>query len=66
MEIGSEMATIILHMRQSGQNTKANRRSLELLAESFLRRITGQGDESGSIDSIEIGNRRSGGASLTI
>jgi hypothetical protein len=48
MEIGSEMARIILHMRLSGQNTKVNRQRLELLAEQFLR-ITGYVTQSDSV-----------------
>jgi hypothetical protein len=65
MEIGSEMARIILHMRRSGQNTKANRQRLELLAEHFLR-VSGQESASGSIAPIQSANRTPGGVTLTM
>jgi hypothetical protein len=64
MEIGSEMARIILHMRQSGKNTKVNRQRLELLAQSFLE-ITGQGSGSDSAG-VGFANRTPGRVTLTM
>jgi site-specific DNA-adenine methylase len=63
MEIASEMARMVLEMK-NGRNARLKPR-LEILAENFLR-ITSQDGESGSIDGIDIGNRRPGGASLTM
>ena len=63
MEIASEMARIVLAMK-NGRNAALKQR-LELLAESFLR-IAGQDGESGSIDGIDIGNRRPSGVPLTM
>jgi hypothetical protein len=62
MEIASEMARLVLEMRDSGRDSRLKKKRLELLAESFLR-IT---EESGSIDRIEIGNRRADGVTLTM
>jgi hypothetical protein len=64
LEIGSEMARIILQMRQSGQNTKANRQRLEPLAQRFLE-ITGRGNGSDSTG-IGIANRTPGRVTLTM
>jgi site-specific DNA-adenine methylase len=41
MEIASEMARLVLNMRDSSRNAGSNKRRLEFLAEHFLR-ITGQ------------------------
>ncbi len=63
MEIASEMARIVLEMK-NGRNARLKQR-LEMLAEHFLR-MTGQGQdgESDSIDGIEIGTRRPNGMSV--
>ncbi len=52
MEIATEMARLVLEMRGTNQNTKANRKKLELLAEHFLR-MTGQNRQSDSICGVE-------------
>jgi hypothetical protein len=64
MEIATEMARLVLEMRDRGQNPRLKQR-IELLAEHFLR-IVGQERSPDSIDSIEIGNRTAGGATLTM
>jgi hypothetical protein len=64
MEIATEMARLVLEMRDSSRNEKRRQQRLEMLAEHFLR-ITGQ-EESDSIDGVEIGNRRPGGVALTM
>jgi hypothetical protein len=60
MEIASEMAHLVLEMRDNGRNAGVKKQRLELLAEHFLR-IVGQG-----VDSIEIGNRRLDAVTLTM
>jgi site-specific DNA-adenine methylase len=63
MEIASEMARLVLEMRDSSRGEKQKKQRLELLAEHFLR-ITGQERESGSIGTIGNANRTSGGMSV--
>ena len=55
MEIATEMARLVLEMRDSSANTKVKKQRLHLLAESFLR-MTGQGTPS---DSVPCGDIRS-------
>ena len=64
LEIATEMARLVLEMRDRGQNPRLKQR-IKLLAEHFLR-IVGQERSPDSIDSIEIGNRTAGGATLTM
>jgi hypothetical protein len=55
MEIATEMAELVLEMREAGKGGKLKQR-IELLAEHFLR-ITGQSGKSGSIASIQNASR---------
>jgi hypothetical protein len=64
MEIASEMARLVLEMRDGSQNTKVNRQRLELLAQRFLE-ITGRASESDSAG-IGIANRTPGRVTLTM
>jgi hypothetical protein len=59
VEIATEMAKLVLEMRENIRNVGVKKQRLELLAEHFLR-ITENRDQSDSIDSIEIGNRTPG------
>ena len=59
MGIATEMARIVLEMRDTKQNAGIKKQRLELLAEHFLR-VTQNGSQSDSIDGIEIGNRTPG------
>jgi len=65
MEIASEMAQIVLEMRDTSQNASSKKQRLEVLAQRFLQ-MTQPHREPGSIDSIGIGNRRPGGVNLTM
>jgi hypothetical protein len=56
MEIATEVAKLVLEMRDNSRDAGAKKQRLELLAEHFLR-ITENRSQSDSIDSIEIGNR---------
>lgn len=58
MEAATEMAGLVLELRDSSQNAKLKQR-LELLAEHFLR-ITRQKKEAEAIARMEIANGRSG------
>jgi hypothetical protein len=64
MEIATEMAALVLEMRDGSQNTKVNRQRLELLAQRFLE-ITGRASESDSAG-IGIANRTPGRVTLTM
>jgi hypothetical protein len=55
MEIATEMARLVLEMRDTSGNEKQRKQRLELLAEHFLR-ITGQDREG--IDDITHSDRR--------
>jgi hypothetical protein len=52
MEIATEMARLVLEMRDNSRNEKQNKQRLELLAEHFLR-IAGQERERDSIAPTE-------------
>jgi hypothetical protein len=59
MEIASEMARLVLEMRDNGLNAGVRKQRLELLADNFLR-ITENRSQPDSIDGIEIRNRTPG------
>jgi hypothetical protein len=59
MEIATEMARLVLEMRDTSRNEKQRKQRVELLAEHFLR-IT-QDTRADSIDGIDIANRTPGG-----
>jgi len=65
LEIGSEMAKLVLEMRDNGGEAGAKKRRLEMLAEHFLG-ITGTKQQSDSLGGIEIGSRRLTGVNLTM
>ncbi len=54
MEIASEMARLVLEMRNSNRNAGSNKHRLELLAEHFMR-ITARGTVSDTRTGSEIG-----------
>lgn len=58
MEIATEMARLVLEMRDTSRNEKQRKRRVELLAEHFLR-IT-RDTRADSIDGIDIANRTPG------
>ena len=64
MEIATEMARLVLDMRDSSRNEKQNKQRLELLAEQFLR-LTGH-TERDSIAPTPKANRTTGRATLTM
>lgn len=69
MGIAFEMARLILEMRSRSRNTKSNKRRLEQLASQFLsvaERRSLQRNESTAAARIGIGNRTSGGVTLTM
>ena len=64
MGLAFEMARLILEMRDSGQNTKSNKRRLEQLASQFLavaERRSMQRNESTPAERIRIASRTSDG-----
>ncbi len=59
MEIATEMAKLVLEMRDGVPNAGEKRQRHELLAEHFLR-IAGQDDESDSAASLQNASRTPG------
>jgi hypothetical protein len=64
MEIATELARLVLEMRDTSRNEKQRKQRLKLLAEHFLR-IT-QDTRADSIDGIDIANQRPNGLNLTM
>lgn len=65
MEIASEMARLVLEMRDDGRNEKQKKQKLELLAQHFLR-IAGLERQSDSIARVEITTRTPGKVTFTM
>jgi D12 class N6 adenine-specific DNA methyltransferase len=65
MEIATEMARLILEMRDASQNAKLKKKRLALMAEDFLR-ITGQERNQDSIAPIQSANRTPRNVVLTM